>query len=67
MELEKKPVRTASRAGGLECGFAREIGLNDSEATLELGKVPAFAAEDAHAGAFEGDRVALAGDRLDQG
>ena len=54
-------------AGGVKGRPAGEFGGDDAEAFLELGEVPAFAAEDADLRLRLDNRVALAGDGLDEG
>ena len=53
-------------SGGGECGFAGKLGGDNAEAFLELGEVPAAAAEDADLSLGLGNRVALAGDGFDE-
>jgi hypothetical protein len=58
-------------AGGLEGGFAGEIGRDNTEHLFEFGEIPALAAEEGDAGlrlaCFGNQWVALAGDGLDEG
>ena len=48
-------------------GLAGEVGLDHAESFLELGEIPARAAEDLDGGAGKGEGVELAGDGLEQG
>jgi len=55
------------KAGGGERGLAGEFGGDYAETLFEFGEVPALAPEDADLGFRHDDRVALAGDGLDEG
>ena len=50
----------------MQRGLAGKFGGDDAEALLEFGEIPALAAKDADLGFRLDDRVALAGDGLDE-
>src|SRR5690349_176802 len=53
-------------AGGLRRALRQQVRRNDAEQIAQLGDVPQFAPQDLDGRAFAGQRIAFAGDRLDQ-